>query len=411
MKTYLSKYLPAFVASLAVASGLQAEENKSKDNKGTNCVDLCYAGPNLDCSDNWQIMGAAIYEQVRVQGADVASLTDAQARFSQVAFPVNATTIQQPEDFSWGFKVGAAYRDFIDDYRAAIRYTYFKAISNSNLESGYNFGFAPSAFLNRALFNMSTPISPYTANVTTNVPITGGPVTGGNNGQFSSVLFQNLELGTSSIINSFQVTLERPSLTTQSLEMTPYYGVATSIITRRQVQVFTNDYFSGNTNNNYNFYNTANGAFYQNYQKYTWWGVGPLAGLRTSFMFGSNVSVYGDVFGSLTYGQCSTRASTFSKRVQSVSASVQTAAIYVPIEAALEQRMFQFSPEMNFNLGIRWEEKFSDDSKRIRLQIGYEAAYYFQVMKTIVNDTLSYRTEDGAGLGIQGLVLEGSFDF
>jgi hypothetical protein len=73
--------------------------------------------------------------------------------------------------------------------------------------------------------------------------------------------------------------------------------------------------------------------------------------------------------------------------------------------------MFQFSPEMNFNLGIRWEEKFSDDSKRIRLQIGYEASYYFQVMKTIVNDSLSYRTEDGAGLGIQGLVLEGSFDF
>lgn len=409
MKTYLSKYLPAFVASLAIASGLQAEENKSKENKGSNCVDLCYAGPNLDCSDNWQIMGAAVYQQVRVQGGDVATLSDAQARFTQVAYPVNATTIQQPEDFSWGFKVGAAYRDFIDDYRAAIRYSYFKAISNSNLESGYNNGFAPSAFVNRSLFNINSPTGAFTSNNTAQVPITGGPVTGSTN--YQNVLFQNLELGTSSIINSFQVTLERPSLTTQNLEMTPYYGVATSIITRRQVQVFTNDYFGGATNNNYNFYNTANGAFFQNYQKFTWWGVGPLAGLRTNFMFGSNVSVYGDVYGALTYGQCSTRTSTFSKRVTIISAAVQPGAAYLPLEAALEQRMFQFSPEMDFNIGIRWEEKFSDDSKRIRLQIGYEAAYYFQTMKTIVNDTLAYRTEDGAGLGIQGLVIEGSFDF
>ena len=409
MKTYLSKYLPAFVASLAVASGLQAEENKSKDNKGSNCVDLCYAGPNLDCSDNWQISGAAIYEQVRVQGADVALLSDAQARFTQVAFPVNATTVEQPEDFSWGFKLGLAYSDFLDDYRAAIRYTYFKAISNSNLESGYNFGFAPSAFINRALFNVATPTGAITSAVPTQVPIIGGPVTGSPN--YQSVLFQNLQLGTSSVINSFQVTLERPSLTTQNLEMTPYYGVATSIITRRQVQVFTNDYYGGTTNYAYNFYDTENGAFFQNYQKYTWWGVGPLAGLRTSFLVGSNTSVYGDVYGALTYGQCSTRASTFSKRVTAVSSGPQTSANYLPIEAALEQRMFQFSPEIDFNIGVRWEQKFQDDSKRVRLQIGYEADYYFQVMKTIVNDTLSYRTEDGAGLGIQGLVLEGCFDF
>ncbi|MBM3196745.1 MAG: hypothetical protein FJZ61_02010 [Chlamydiae bacterium] len=409
MKTYLSKYLPAFVASLAVASGLQAEEHKSKENKGSNCVDLCYAGPNFDCKDNWEIMGAAVYQQVRVQGAEVAASSDAQARFSQVAYPVNATTIQQPEDFSWGFKVGAAYSDFIDDYRAAIRYSYFKAISNSNLESGYNYGFAPSAFVNRALFNINSPTGVFTSANSASVPIVGGPITGSPN--YQNVLFQNLELGTSSIINSFQVTLERPSLTTQNLEMTPYYGVATSIITRRQVQVFSNDYFGGATNNNYNFYNTANGAFFQNYQKFTWWGVGPLAGLRASFMFGSNVSIYGDVYGALTYGQCSSRASTFSKRVTAVSASVQTAAVYLPLEAALEQRMFQFSPEMDFNIGIRWEEKFSDDTKRIRLQIGYEAAFYFQTMKTIVNDTLTYRTEDGAGLGIQGLVLQGMFDF
>jgi hypothetical protein len=430
MKTQFSKYLPAFVASLAVVWGLQAEDRKSTANAAQGCMDLCYGGPNLKCDDNWEFMAGAVYEQVRVQGAEVAMLSDAAARGAalavpsagfgsgQVAYPTNASGVQQPEDFAWGFKIGAGYRNMVEGWRSAVRYNYFKAITNSSIQAAYNFGFAPSQFINRGLFTVfSTAPGSFTTSATGSVPLpyTVGTGLSPQNPNYTNVIFQNLQLGNSTIVNNLNFTLERPSLVTSHLEMTPFYGVSTTILTRRQIQVFTNDYspttasfgasvFSGYYGSNY-------GCFYQNYQKYTWWGVGPLLGVHTSWMLGYDFSVYGDAYGALTYGQCSTRASTFSKRTRvSAGAAGFSTNDYVPVEAVLEQRMFQFSPEANFNLGIRWEQTFSDESMRARVQIGYESAYYFLVMKTIVND-MAYRVEDGAGLGLQGLVIEGRLEF
>ena len=416
MKTYFSQYLPAIVVSLAVASGIQAEENRSADGKSPVCADMCYAGPVLDCNDNWQVMGAAVYEQVRVQGGDIALLQDCSNRLNPqlgVQFPQNATTIQFPEDLSWGFKVGVGYRDMISDWTAQFRYNYFKSVTNGSLESGYNFGFAPSYYVNRALFSIYQPQGPsgsYITNATASVPLTGFPL---NNASNATLLFQNLEMGTSSVVNNFNVTLERPSLVTQSLEITPFYGVNTTIITRRQLAVFSNDYTAIGTaaQQALNFYPSSLGAFLQNYQKYTWWGVGPMGGVQTSFKMGDMFALYGDAYGSLTYGQCSSRASTFSKRLFAQGTLIGSLSTYVPAEAVMEQRMFQFSPEVNFQVGIRFEDRFDNDSKQVRVNIGYEAAYYFLVMKTVVNDTLTYQTADGAGLGLQGLVLQAQLDF
>jgi hypothetical protein len=428
MRTQFRRYLPSIAASLAVVMGLEAEDKKSTSKASYGCMDLCYGGPNLECDENWEIGAAAVYEQVRVQGAEVAILSDAAARgFSstqpsigygtgQVAYPVNATGVQQPEDFSWGFKLQLGYRNLFEGWRSAVRYNYFKAISNTSVLASYNFGFAPSQFINRSLFTIfrNTPGS-FTNSTTGSVPLPYTVASGlaPGNPSYTNVLFQNLQLGNSTIVNNLNFTVERPSLVTSSLEMTPFFGVSTTILTRRQIQVFTNDYSptttSGTTTGG--FYQSNLGCFFQNYQKYTWWGVGPLVGLHSSWVIGYDFSLFGDAYGALTYGQCSTRASTFSKRttINQGGAGFDSNA-YLPVEASLEQRMFQFSPEMNFNLGVRWEKIFSDDSMRARIQIGYESAFYFLVMKTVAND-MAYRVEDGAGLGLQGLVIEARLEF
>ena len=428
MRTQFRRYLPFIAASLAVVMGLEAEDKKSSSKASYGCMDLCYGGPNLECDENWEIAAAAVYEQVRVQGAEVAILSDAAARGAatgqaslgwgtgQVAYPVNAVGVPQPEDFSWGFKLQLGYRNLWEGWRSAVRYNYFKAISNTSLLAGYNFGYAPSQFMNRSLFTVfrNNPGS-FTNSVTGSVPLpftnTSGLAPGNPN--YTSVLFQNLQLGNSTIVNNLNFTLERPSLVTSSLEMTPFYGVSTTILTRRQVQVFTNDYSPTTTTQSTTggFYQSNLGCFYQNYQKYTWWGVGPQVGLHSSWVIGYDFSLFGDAYGALTYGQCSTRASTFSKRTTiNQGGSGFDSNSYLPVEAVLEQRMFQFSPEMNFNLGVRWEKIFSDESMRARVQIGYESAFYFLVMKTVVND-MAYRVEDGAGLGLQGLVIEARLEF
>jgi hypothetical protein len=428
MRTQFRRYLPSIAASLAVVMGLEAEDKKSTSKASYGCMDLCYGGPNLECDENWEIGAAAVYEQVRVQGAEVAILSDAAARGAaigvpsagwgsgQVAYPVNATGVQQPEDFSWGFKLQLGYRNLFEGWRSAVRYNYFKAISNTSVLASYNFGFAPSQFINRSLFTIfrNTPGS-FTTSVTGSVPlpytVSSGLAPG--NPSYTNVLFQNLQLGNSTIVNNLNFTVERPSLVTSSLEMTPFFGVSTTILTRRQVQVFTNDYSPTTSSGAITggFYQSNLGCSFQNYQKYTWWGVGPLVGLHSSWVMGYNFSLFGDAYGALTYGQCSTRASTFSKRTTiNQGGSGFDSNSYLPVEASLEQRMFQFSPEMDFNLGVRWEKIFSDDSMRARIQIGYESAFYFLVMKTVVND-MAYRVEDGAGLGLQGLVIEARLEF
>ena len=428
MKTHFRRYLPSIAASLVAISGLEAGDQMTNSKASYGCLDLCHAGPNLDCDENWEFGVAAVYEQVRVQGGEVAILSDASARGipngqavqgwagGQVAYPTNASGVPLPEDFSWGFKLALGYRDLFEGWRSLVRYNYYKAISNTSQLAGYNFGFARAQFMNRALFSVFRNLpNSFTNSITGSVPIpyteTSGLIPG--NPSYTNVLFQNLQLGNSTIVNNLNFTIERPSLVTSSLEMTPFYGVSTTILTRRQVQVFTNDYSpttsTGTTTGGY--YQSSMGCFYQNYQKYTWWGVGPLVGLRTTWAVGYDLSLFGDTYGAMTYGQCSTRGATFSKRTTiNQGGSGFDSNSYVPIEASMEQRMFQFSPELNFYLGVRWEKILSDDALRARVQLGYESVFYFLVMKTVVND-MAYRVEDGAGLGLQGLVLEGRLEY
>jgi hypothetical protein len=167
-------------------------------------------------------------------------------------------------------------------------------------------------------------------------------------------------------------------------------------MTRRQLSVFTNssvtpDQFAANS-----------GAFYQNYQKYMWWGVGPMVNLRSVYYMGSGLGIYADCYFALTYGVSDVRTSTFAKR--SISG------VFNAQEAVLQNKMFQFSPEYNFQLGLNWSQTYREDSIKATFNIGYETAYYQQVIKTLTPD-IAYRNENSAGLGIQGLVLQATLDF
>ncbi|MFZ4772906.1 MAG: Lpg1974 family pore-forming outer membrane protein [Chlamydiia bacterium] len=403
MKANVYKYFPAVIASFALISGVHADEKRGDANHTPSCMDMCYAGPKITCDDNWELSAAAVYQQVSVQGGEVALKQDAGTRATAVAYPVNAAGVVQPEDFAWGFKVGAGYRNLVENWRLAVHYSYLKVISNSGLETGYNFGYAPSMYTNHSILSVDSTSAPFVGTSAATTPL---PTPLGN---WINTLFQNLEMGNSSVINNLNFTIERPSLITSHLEMTPYYGVSATIITRRQVQVYTNDYVPQYTQTQVtqSFYSASAGAYFQNYQKFNWWGVGPMLGVHSSWKLAFDLSIYGDAYGALTYGQANSRTSTFSKRTTLLN---QVTVAYLPIEAVIRNSMYQFSPEANFNLGVRWERNFDNDSKRARVQIGYESSYYFYVMKTIVND-MNYRVEDGAGLGAQGLVLEGRFDF
>ena len=367
--------LPVLLATL----GLVAGNYNEKKMMTPECAPLCYAGPMLECDNNWDLMGAAVYEQINVQGSEVAILSDR----TQTAYPQDGLVLQQPEAFSWGFKVGLGYKNWADNWRTSFRYNYFKAVANTPYEASYGQQFLPSDYVNNwVAYGQSSLIAG----------------------------FSNIQAGTYSFVNNINVLLGRPTLITPNLELTTSYGISTTWFTRRHTTVFSNDIdlvTTGAGTGVPTYYASSLGAFLQNTQRYTWWGVGPMVAFHSNWYIGNCIGIYADAYGAMTYGQSVIRTSTFSKRT--VSPGTLTGG-YNATEAVLKNTLFQFSPELNFQLGLNWSNLFRDDSIKVEFQIGYETAYYFQVMKTLIPGVV-YGNANGSGLGIQGLVLQGMIDF
>jgi hypothetical protein len=357
---------PLVLTTLGLLAG-----NYEDNQKPEECAPLCYAGPVLDCDNNWDFSAGAIYEQVNVQGAEIATLTDR----SSASFPANGVIVQQYEIPSWGFKIGAGYKNWSDSWRTSARYTWFKAISNANYAVGYGQMYMPSAYVNQYVDNLN------------------GPATFG---------FQTINAGNYVLLQNANFLLGRPSLVTKNLELTTSYGVTATWFTRRQLAVFAND-FNPSTGAVNASYPASLGGFFQNYQKYMFWGVGPIVSLHSVYYFGDSMGVYADAYAGVTYGVSDVRTATFSRRYTGGTS-------FAPVEAVLTNKMFQFSPEYNFQLGFLYSQTYKEDSVKGSFLIGYETAYYQQSMKTLTPD-IAYRVENSAGLGIQGLVIQGQLDF
>jgi hypothetical protein len=215
--------------------------------------------------------------------------------------------------------------------------------------------------------------------------------------------FANLQTGNYTLVNNLNVLMGRPTLITENLELTTSYGVTGSWLTRRQIAVYTNE----TTTITPVSFTPAQGGYFQNYQKYLWWGIGPMVALRSVYYFGGGIGVYADANVAVTYGVSDCRTATFSKQQ---TAPANQPHVYRAQEAVQQNKIFQFSPQYYFQLGFNWSQTFREDSLRASFNIGYETTYYQQVIKTITPD-IAYRAENGAGLGMQGLVLQGMLDF
>jgi hypothetical protein len=190
---------------------------------------------------------------------------------------------------------------------------------------------------------------------------------------------------------------------------------------RRQIQVYTNDVALGPngippwtnaaaTANQQRFASAA-GGFLSNYQKYTWWGVGPGVGVKGDYYVGKGASIFAEGVTSVRYGNLSTRATTAAAPKTRLISPGTTTILETPgLEAVTINTVFQFSPTIETQLGLNWKYIFDEDQVRVSFQIAYESNYYFNLLKTVKNET-PIHTENGSGLGIQGLILQGSIEF
>lgn len=364
------------IAKFALASlmmlGIEGANRQTNEVIEPTCAPLCFAGPFLDCDEGYDIKAGALYEQIIAQGGEIASVTDR----AQTFYPSNAVAIQQPANYGWGFLVGIGYKKLIDNWRAAFQYHNLTIINNANYGSAYGQQYLSSAYWNQWVENLNLG---------------------------SSFGFANLDVGNKTTINDMDFLLQRPTMLTQDLEMTTSYGINFTTLVRRQVAVLTNDNTAPVP-----VFGSLQGAFFQNYQKMTWYGVGPMVALHSVWKYWNTIGIFGDFEASLQYGLSDCRTSSFAKR--NVQTATSSPVLFQPLEAVIQNRSFQFSPMVNGQLGAIWADTYKDESIALTFQIAYDTAVYFNVMKVLTPD-IAYRTENGAGIVRQGLILSGTVDF
>lgn len=375
MSLNLTRFFPMIAASAGLFAAASAP-NKSDQNKDPqDCNYLCVANPMQECDTPWDLSASATYQQVRVQAGDIALLTSDR---SISIYPVNGTGVQQFDDFAWGFQIGAGYTEYGSNWRLSADYNYFKAINNRPLGVSYGSAYAPSAYANNQIDYFP----------------------------FQTLLFSNLETGNYTLFNNLELKISRPSLITPNLEITTLFGIDTQFLQRRQIAVFSNS-TTDTTGNTPLGYVSSAGGFYQNYQKYTWWGVGPMVGFHSNWHLGSNLYFFFDGSGSLAYGLSTARAATFARRI--IGGTVPNIN-YQNSEAAVQNFLYQYSPSFKYLLGFAWIRFMETSETKLSLKIAYSSEYFFYLMRSIQNEG-AYRSENGAGFGLQGLILNVGLDF
>jgi hypothetical protein len=365
-------------ASVSLFAGSAPAKKADKKPELKECSSQCFPKSRLDCETPWDITASATYWQPRVQAGEIAVLTSDR---TQPDYPVGATGVEPNETFAWGFQAGVGYTSPEDHWRISGLYTYYKNVNDTSLETSYGQAFAPSIYANISI--QTNPDDSSHQN-----------------------LFNNLECGTYTLFNDLDILASRPAAVTPNLEITALWGIEAQFLQRRHTNVFSNsteDYLDSVNHEPYGYISQL-GGYYQNYQKYTWWGVGPEVGVHTNWHVGGNFYLFGDGFGSLAYGLSTARTATSSKSLDGNNDS------YLEKEAAVQNEMYQFSPAVKYMLGFSWCKDMDSNDSRVSLKIAYQAEYFFYLIKSVVPNA-AFRSENGSGIGFQGIVLNAGYDF
>ncbi len=346
--------------------------HRKNELKCVECKSLAYAPFSDRFCDRLKVKAAAIYEKIDVQGASIAALTNDR---TVGAYPVAAVGVEPQEAFSWGFKIGADYRLDFENWVVGTEYTCFKSVVNTPMELSYGQAFIPSAYVTS--FNRAT-----TAN---------------------TAMFLGLQTGIYTLLNDFKIVGSRPTLVTPNLEMTTLFGVEANFLRRRQLSIFTNALTDTATSG----YLANAGGYLKSYQRYSWSGAGPTIGLNSNWRLDYGITFFANASGALTYGATTCRSSVESKQVTAINSGVPA---YATQASSIQNTVFQVSPVMHYMLGFHYETLFKNDAFQINCDIAYETSYYADILKTLVVDN-SYYSENGCGLGLQGLVLQASLTF
>jgi hypothetical protein len=133
-------------------------------------------------------------------------------------------------------------------------------------------------------------------------------------------------------------------------------------------------------------------------------GVGPRAGLNTTWHFSRCFSVLGEVAASAIWGKFDSKSVVVASIVGGTSSVTTLQALPT---ANLETSFHSVKPVMEFLLGVRWEDWWCCDEYYTSLDLGWEVQWWGGQNQFVFSHT---ETRWG-DLGLQGLTLRARFQF
>ncbi len=263
-------------------------------------------------------------------------------------------------DYDAGFRVGAGFNLPHDGWDIYLNWTRFTTHENDQVNAPLSGGSLVATMLNPAVY-----------------PNTG-TLSQANSRWKLKLNVADLELGREFYISKY-------------LTLRPFAGLRSAWIRQKM-------------NVDYNYVSPASVLTVINpSMKSHFWGMGLRTGLDTQWGFGSGWSLYADGAVSLLYGYYDITQSEYSRTGTAVSTTMN-AANHPRIGRAIT----------DLAAGLRWEESFSCDSFRLRIQGGWEQHMYFgqnQYMKFADSLDQGLFVSNQGDVSFEGWTLSAQLDF
>ncbi len=339
----------------------QMEEVRTETSMGTYGAKTASARAEVN-GKGWNIDLDVFYWKGKVGGTEYAYSDNDPV----TSLPIRGRTKNMDFSWDWGVRLGLGYNFLHDGWDALLSYTWFDNSGSDSRTGGVN---------------------------DVVVPLRGSSeITENQGAQFNFAKSANSQFDLD--VNLLDLGLGRSFFVSSSLSMRPHIGLRSAWIDLEQDTKYSGGTPDGSTNWGLGVNNVSVD------DKCNFWGLGPRAGFDTKWHLGNGFSIFGNVAGSLLYGN-------FDVDHKEKYSADENARI------SLDANVHGFSPNVQFALGLGYDTYINNDKQHIGLGIGYENQYFWrqnQMLKIDDASPLKYErySEDVA---MQGITFNFKFDF
>ncbi len=338
----------------------QMQQVRTETAIGTYGAQTATARPEVD-GYGWNFTVNALYWHAKVGGTEFAYTDNDPVG----TFPIKGRTKDVDFSWDWGLRFGLGYNLDYDGWDIRAMYTWFDSHGSDSSSAGQN---------------------------STIVPLRGSSAIAGVN---NTVAFCN-SAKTQYDFDYQTIILElgRAYYVSNRLSFRPHWGLKTAWIDQEQITRYNGGNPSGT-----NLGLQGNTVHLR--EDCDFWGLGPRAGVNSKWHLGKNFSIFGNIAAAILFGKFDV---DHKERFSALADH----------RVRLHANRHAFSPNLQMQLGLRYDGYFKNNKHHLGVGLGYEAQYWWrqnQMLKINQDRTVLKYDRYSEDVNIYGLTLDVTWDF